>query len=202
MSTCAVCFSSRYSADVASTSRAANERWLDGDALPDGEVQADGSIDGLVDAPSDAPSTVADAPCADDDDDGVCNSMDTWPCGAPPTPPGIADHARRGGHGDRMTISLSNTALTGGQRLYTVAPGATFTVTANYSIIDCICTGLVRDSNPKWSRPRHGEGVPVQRRPVEPVHYRDDRHGHAHAHRTDDDRCVSGPVPPRAGPRL
>ena len=32
----------------------------------------------------DAPGPM-DAPCADDDHDGVCNAVDTWPCGAMPT---------------------------------------------------------------------------------------------------------------------
>lgn len=114
----------------------------DGDALPDAEAQSDGLIDGLVDA-SDGPTTVSDAPCADDDADGVCNSMDTWPCGAQPTPPGSPITLDEVNGSNHMTISLSNTALTGGQRLYSVAPGATFTVTANYSIIDCICTGCI-----------------------------------------------------------
>lgn len=45
---------------------------------------ADGS--GSVSVPMDAPpKMVMDAPpCADDDQDGICNTVDEWPCGATP----------------------------------------------------------------------------------------------------------------------
>lgn len=103
----------------------------------------DGDLDSLVDPRIDAPIMTVDAPCGDDDDDGVCNDVDTWPCGVQPEPPGSPNTFDEVQNGDHITISLTNTTLTGGQRLHTVAPGATFEVTASYSIIDCICENCI-----------------------------------------------------------
>jgi hypothetical protein len=82
-----------------------------GDALPGTHDAA------ILDAPGhvvhDAPGKVfMDAPpCADDDDDGVCNAMDDWPCGAKPSaPPNHLELTDNGGHTD---FKLTNLALGG-----------------------------------------------------------------------------------------
>lgn len=103
----------------------------------------DAPDDVMIDAMIDAPIMMVDAPCADEDDDDVCDTMDTWPCGPQPQPPGSPITFDEVQNGEHVTISLSNTMLTGGQRLHTVAPGGTFTVSAGYSIIDCICENCI-----------------------------------------------------------
>ncbi|CAN5498314.1 hypothetical protein BH11MYX1_BH11MYX1_37430 [soil metagenome] len=55
----------------------------------------------LPDAPSDSsPQPDAklflDAPCADDDHDGICNPVDDWPCGAKPAAPPLLELANGG----------------------------------------------------------------------------------------------------------
>jgi hypothetical protein len=114
----------------------------DADDAP-ADATIDGEIDAPVDPPIDAPITMVDAPCADDDDDSVCNELDTWPCGAQPQAPGSPITLEETQGSDLMRVRLSNTALSGGQRLHTVAPGGTFTVSADYSIVDCICEGCI-----------------------------------------------------------
>lgn len=105
---------------------------------------SDAEIDSELDAPPiDAPIAMVDAPCSDEDNDDVCDEVDTWPCGAQPQAPGSSITFDEVDSGDHVTITLTNTALPGGQRLYTVAPGATFTVDAGYSIVDCICPGCI-----------------------------------------------------------
>jgi hypothetical protein len=50
-----------------------------------------------------------DAPCADDDHDGVCNAVDTWPCGAMPTTvPGTTFELKSNDGG--MDFNLGTTA--------------------------------------------------------------------------------------------
>jgi hypothetical protein len=96
-----------------------------------------------IDAAIDAPIQLIDAPCADEDGDGVCNTVDTWPCGPLPAAPGNSvtwdkvDAQQR-----HQTITLTN-AVAGGMKLLVVAPGATFTLGASYSIVDCICQGCI-----------------------------------------------------------
>jgi hypothetical protein len=158
----------------------------DGDAPLDAG-DGDGDGDAPVDAPIDMTIPMIDAPCADDDMDGVCNTLDTWPCGAQPESPGSPITFDEVQNGDHVTISLSNTTLTGGQRLHTVAPGATFTVTASYSILDCICTncidqiqvGLVPGTtkqciysgNPTCPSPTTGAGMTTLTAPMTPGVY-------------------------------
>ncbi len=113
-----------------------------GDARGDGG-SADVDAESVIDAPIDGPIQIADAPCMDEDNDGVCNEMDTWPCGPLPQSPGSPVTFEEFNSGNRTAIVLSDTSLMGGTRLLTVAPGATFTVTASYSIVDCICPGCI-----------------------------------------------------------
>jgi hypothetical protein len=93
-------------------------------------------VPGMPDAAIDAP------PCADDDSDGICNAVDTWQCGPQPAMPGNVVTLDAEQSGDHQTVTLSGTSL-GAGKLRTVAPGATFSVSAGYSILDCICTGCI-----------------------------------------------------------
>ena len=110
---------------------------------PSDAPKADAAPMPMIDAPIDSPIQPIDAPCQDDDGDGQCNSLDTWPCGPTPTMPGntitwdTVDGQQR-----HQTITLTNAAA-GGAKLLVVAPGATFTVGAGYGILDCICTGCI-----------------------------------------------------------
>lgn len=115
------------------------------DAPPPGDAprDVDAPAPPAIDAAIDAPMQLVDAPCADEDSDGVCDTVDTWPCGPAPTAPGNTvtwdnvDNQNR-----HQTITLTN-AQAGGMKLLVVAPGASFTVAAGYSILDCICSGCI-----------------------------------------------------------
>ncbi len=112
-------------------------------APADAPKEIDAPAQTTPDAPIDAPLQMVDAPCQDEDGDGECNTVDTWPCGPTPAMPGNAvtwdkvDTQQR-----HQTITLTN-AVAGGTKLLVVAPGGTFTVGAGYSIVDCICTGCI-----------------------------------------------------------
>lgn len=104
-----------------------------GDGPP---VVVDGATDAGTDAAIDAP------PCPDGDSDGVCDALDLWPCGPQPQPPGDPVTSDSISGGNHLAMTLTGTTL-GSGKLRAVAPGATFTVTASYSILDCICTGCI-----------------------------------------------------------
>jgi len=115
---------------------------------PDASSPAD---DAAVDTAGDAPVVVVDAavdaaidapPCPDDDMDGVCNAQDIWQCGPQPPMPGNVVTLDTEQSGDHQTVTLTGTSL-GMGKLRTVSPGATFTVSAGYAILDCICTGCI-----------------------------------------------------------
>lgn len=82
--------------------------------------------------------TSVDGPCADDDADGVCTAVDTWPCGPEPAdlPATVTyDEVMGTAH---ITIQLTNPVLDDTRKLVVTA-GATVTLKAQYSIIDCVC---------------------------------------------------------------
>lgn len=120
-----------------------------GDDTPPPPIDAPQDIDApgpAIDAPMqmiDAPMQMIDAPCQDDDMDGDCNAVDTWPCGPPPTMPGnTVSWDNVDGQQRHQTITLTG-ALAGGMKLLVVAPGQTFTVASGYAILDCICSGCI-----------------------------------------------------------
>jgi hypothetical protein len=108
-------------------------------APADAEVTADApvTVDAAPDAAIDAP------PCADVDNDGVCDSQDQWLCGPQPAMPGNTVTLDDQQNGNHQTVTLTGASLGATGKLRMVAPGATFTVTANTSILDCICTGCI-----------------------------------------------------------
>ena len=96
-----------------------------------------------IDAPIDSPIQMLDAPCADEDNDNVCNTVDTWPCGPSPTSPGSSvSWDKVDGQQRHQTITLTN-ASAGGMKLLVLAPGASFNVASGFSILDCICNGCI-----------------------------------------------------------
>jgi hypothetical protein len=94
--------------------------------------------------PVDAPAVVpVDAPCADDDADGVCNTVDDWPCGAKPTAPGSS--ASFSGNGGNTNWTISNVNLDGTGRLAVATPGETLSLTLRYAIDDTACPSACID---------------------------------------------------------
>lgn len=101
--------------------------------------------DARPDAPSDAAMLTVDAPadaCVDSDADGICDAVDTWPCGAAPTPPGAA--VVMTGNGGQTSITLT-TISAGGSQMLVVAPGASYQVSFHYDITDTACSVACRD---------------------------------------------------------
>ncbi len=99
-----------------------------GDALPDAPVVV------TIDAAIDAPPT-----CADDDADGVCNTVDDWPCGAKPTEPVASMTWTRNSGATQVTIS--NVSLDGTGRFAVAMPNETLSLRFDYSINDTACAG-------------------------------------------------------------
>ena len=98
-----------------------------------------GSTDGpridarVVDArPLDAPPDA----CSDQDGDGVCDSVDDWPCGAKPaSPPGTVVTSP----GSATTATLTQISANGSQ-LVVAAPNAAIAVAFHYAITDTACS--------------------------------------------------------------
>ena len=78
-----------------------------------------------------------DAPCGDDDQDGVCNAMDDWPCGVKPQAPG-ATMTMSGNDGDTV-VKITQVQLDGTGRLAVATPNETITLTFHYDIDDDAC---------------------------------------------------------------
>jgi hypothetical protein len=141
-----------------------------GFSVSGGAAPGDGNNDPPDDVGPDTPADMDTEPpplCPDGDDDldTVCNSADvcgnnddrvdsdadlvpdgcdTWPCGvAPPAPSDTVVWQQTEG-GDSEGITLSDTRIGGMEsNLFVVAPGAQFSVRADYAIFDCVCTGCV-----------------------------------------------------------
>ncbi len=103
----------------------------------------EGSV--VKDAPTDVvPVDVADdaPPCADTDADGVCNAVDTWPCGPEPGDlPATVTYEEVMGN-EHLTIVLTNPTLDNARKLV-VAPETNVRLRADWSIIDCLCSGCI-----------------------------------------------------------
>jgi hypothetical protein len=109
-------------------------------ATDENELVADSGVVVDVDAAiSDGPTVtpVIDAPCADDDSDGVCNSADDWPCGAKPADPGAMLMFSGNNGATNTTVSAVN--LDGTGRYAVAASNEMMALTLSYSINDTAC---------------------------------------------------------------
>lgn len=98
-----------------------------------------------LDAP---PKLVMDAPCGDDDADGVCNAVDDWPCGAKPTAP--ANHIELADNGGHTDFKLSNVSLGGTGTLAVAAPGAAVRIQLDYNAQDSACADCIDQLEIGW----------------------------------------------------
>lgn len=119
-------------------------------------VGSDGDGDGVNDVCDPCPLDNPDDP----DGDGVCTSVDrcltgddavdadsdtipdacdSWPCGAAPAQPPATVTWMTG----TENVTLSTIDVAGSGRQVVASPGATLTVSATYSIVDCQCTGCI-----------------------------------------------------------
>jgi hypothetical protein len=108
------------------------------------EVHIDAPPGVTVDAPKiyeDAPpaKVYMDAPpaCADDDEDGVCNTVDDWPCGA--KPPAIATSITLTDNGGKTQFKLSSIGLDGQGTLVVANHGSNLRIQMGYSATDSAC---------------------------------------------------------------
>lgn len=82
-----------------------------------------------------------DAPpaCADDDHDGVCNAVDTWPCG--PMPGALPTSIPMTANGTATSITLTSVTIMGTGQLVVAAPSSPMRVQLHYAITDTACAG-------------------------------------------------------------
>jgi hypothetical protein len=102
----------------------------DADVIPDTPRPL---IDAAVDAKPDSPP-----PCSDDDADGVCNTVDDWPCGAKPTTPSATVQFNNNGTATTTTITLVN--LDGTQRMAVASPSTNVSLTFRLQITYTACS--------------------------------------------------------------
>ncbi len=107
-----------------------------GDGGGSGSVDASGvaSDAAVIDAAIDA--RPIDPPCEDADEDGVCNDIDDWPCGAKPSDPG-ATIAFSNNNGATNT-TITGVSLDGG-RLVVASPQEMLSLMLTYEIDDKAC---------------------------------------------------------------
>jgi hypothetical protein len=99
----------------------------------------------FLDAP---PKQFMDAPCGDDDDDGVCNAVDDWPCGAKPTAP--ANHIELTDNGGHTDFKLTNVSLGATGTLAVAAPGAALRIQLDYNAQDSACADCIDQLEIGW----------------------------------------------------
>lgn len=102
-------------------------------------------VDARVDAPHDATMVTIDAPpdaCSDSDGDGICDAVDTWPCGAAPTAPSTTVTMMGNGTATRM---VETQISVNGAQMVVAAPGATLAVAFHYVITDTACSSACID---------------------------------------------------------
>lgn len=89
--------------------------------------------------PMDAPAKIyMDAPpCADDDQDGICNTLDEWPCGVDPEP--IAATHDIYDNGTVTHFALSMISLNAQGTLPVVAHGSQIRIQMHYAAVDNAC---------------------------------------------------------------
>ena len=119
-------------------------------ALDQGNTPNDGPgserpIDGAIDSRPLDGKVFMDAPCADDDADGVCNAVDDWPCGAKPT--AAASPMMMSGNSGATLTTVSTTNLDG-TGLFAVdasASGQTASLMFHLHISDTACPSACID---------------------------------------------------------
>jgi hypothetical protein len=113
--------------------------------LPGGGNNPDGSTNPPDDGPMvivDArvnDATPIDAPCSDDDSDGVCNAVDDWPCGVKPAAP-PSTVTMTGNNGD-TNVELTEIDLGGTGRLAVATSLQFVQLELEYEITDTSCPG-------------------------------------------------------------
>jgi hypothetical protein len=75
--------------------------------------------------------------CADDDHDGVCDTVDDWPCGPKPDPPAVDVASSE--NTTATSLTLSGFGFSDGTKFIVVAPGDALSVHFNYQWIDSGC---------------------------------------------------------------
>lgn len=98
---------------------------------------ADAPVVVAADAAIDAPKVIADGPCPDADADGVCDSVDDWPCGAKPTAPSAS--VTWSGNNGATSTTVWNVNLDSAGMLAVAAPGVNAPLTLSYNITDTAC---------------------------------------------------------------
>ena len=96
---------------------------------PDAQVMVDAAVQ------SDAPT--GDGPCADADNDGVCNTVDDWPCGAKPTEPPTTVTWTQNSNQTRVTVN--NVNLDNTVRYAVALSQDTVNLKLNFDIDDTSC---------------------------------------------------------------
>lgn len=113
----------------------------------DGDAPAGPTVDGRVDAPHDTMmiDAAVDAPpdaCSDSDGDGICDSVDDWPCGAKPTAPSTTVTMMGNGTATKM---VETQISVNGAQMVVAAPGATIAVAFHYVVTDTACPSACID---------------------------------------------------------
>ncbi|HEX7703147.1 MAG TPA: hypothetical protein VF403_20555 [Kofleriaceae bacterium] len=103
------------------------------DALPGTQVDAPKIYEDAAKVYMDAPP-----PCADDDGDGVCNTVDDWPCGAKPA--ALATSIMLTDNGGQTQFKLSSIALDGQGTLVVANHGSNLRIQMSYAATDSACT--------------------------------------------------------------
>ena len=97
----------------------------------------------MIDAPAAQDGPRGDGPCADDDADGVCNTVDDWPCGAKPTePPAIVMWS---GNSGQTTVKVHNVNLDATVRYAIATSQETVNLKLDFDIDDTSCASACID---------------------------------------------------------
>lgn len=111
--------------------------------LPQASGDAAAIDDAILAGDSNDAAPTADAPCADADNDGVCNSDDAWPCGPAPAAPPSSYMLQRNGGATKLALSMISYAGQG--QLAVVAANSSANLTLNYQFTDTACASNCRD---------------------------------------------------------
>jgi hypothetical protein len=100
-----------------------------------------------------------DGPCGDDDNDGVCNAVDTWPCG--PLPASLGTQLAMTANGGQTSFTLTAIDVAAQSRLVVAAPNTTLSVHLHYAITDSACSqSCVDQLEIGWAAPGNRTSCP------------------------------------------